>query len=62
MPAWIASPVRWTVASASVSRRISSVRTAAAAAIRLPAYVPPWLTLFGMRLMMSRLPPNAAAG
>ncbi len=33
--------------SASVSRMIDRVLTAAAAAIRLPAYVPPWLTLSG---------------
>ena len=50
------------VASASVSRRISSVLTAAAAATRLPAYVPPWLTLSGSTDMTSSRPPNAAAG
>ena len=33
--------------------RISSVATAAAAATRLPAYVPPWLTLSGSTLMTS---------
>ena len=37
MPAWIVSPVALIVARASVSRRISSVFTAAAAATRLPA-------------------------
>ena len=34
----------------------------AAAATRLPAYVPPWLTLSGSCSMMSRRPPKAAAG
>ena len=43
-------PVAWIVSSALVSRRISSVLTAAAAATRLPAYVPPWLTLSGSML------------
>jgi hypothetical protein len=41
---------------------ISSVFAAAAAATRLPAYVPPWLTLSGSMLMISARPPNAAAG
>ena len=50
------------VSSASVSRMIDSVLTAAAAATRLPAYVPPWLTLSGRTLMTSSRPPNAAAG
>ena len=47
-------PVAWIVSSASVSRMIDSVLTAAAAATRLPAYVPPWLTLSGRTLMTSR--------
>ena len=47
MPAWSRRPVALTVARASVSRMISRVFTAAAAATRLPAYVPPWLTLSG---------------
>ena len=61
-PAWTLRPVAWIVSSASVSRRIDSVLTAAAAATRLPAYVPPWLTLSGSTLMTSSRPPNAAAG
>ena len=55
-------PVAWIVSSAFVSRMISSVLTAAAAATRLPAYVPPWLTLSGRTLMTSARPPKAAAG
>ena len=61
-PSWIVRPVAWMVSSAFVSRMISSVLTAAAAATRLPAYVPPWLTLSGSMSMTSRRPPNAAAG
>ena len=61
-PSWIRRPVAWIVSSAFVSRMIVSVLTAAAAATRLPAYVPPWLTLSGRTLMTSSRPPNAAAG
>ena len=61
-PSWTRRPVAWMTSSASVSRRIVSVLTAAAAATRLPAYVPPWLTLSGRTLMTSARPPNAAAG
>ena len=61
-PAWTLRPVAWTVSMASVSRRIWRVLRAADAAIRLPAYVPPWLTLSGRTLMTSSLPPKAAAG
>ncbi len=45
-----------------MSRMISRVFTAAAAATRFPAYVPPWLTLDGSISMISRRPPKAAAG
>ena len=61
-PSWMRRPVAWMVSSASVSLMIDSVFTAAAAATRLPAYVPPWLTLSGRTLMTSARPPNAAAG
>ena len=61
-PSWRRRPVAWIVSSASVSLMMLSVLTAAEAAIRLPAYVPPWLTLSGRTLMTSRRPPKAAAG
>ena len=62
IPSWMVRPVAWIVSSAFVSRMIWRVATAAAAATRLPAYVPPWLTLSGSSSMISRRPPNAAAG
>src|SRR5947207_972305 len=40
-PVWTLSPLALTVSNASVSLMIVSVFTAAAAATRLPAYVPP---------------------
>ncbi len=61
-PSWTRRPVAWMVSRAGVSRMISRVLTAAAAATRLPAYVPPWLTLSGSMAMTSARPPKAAAG
>jgi len=61
-PAWTSRPTWWMRGNASVSRRILSVATAAAAATRLPAYVPPWETLSGSTDITSSLPAKQAAG